>query len=46
MTQSERQAMWQDRIAAFRASGETNVSAWCAQQNISVNCIQKSLHKL
>lgn len=45
MTQSERQAMWQERVTAFRASGETNVTAWCAQQNISVNSMYHWLKK-
>jgi hypothetical protein len=45
MTQSEQQAMWQERIAAFRASGKKNVTAWCEQQNISVNSMYYWLKK-
>jgi len=36
MTRDERQAMWQARIEAFKASGESSVTAWCATNNICV----------
>ena len=34
MTRDERRAMWQSRIEAFKASGESSVTAWCAANDI------------
>lgn len=45
MNLSERQAMWHDRICAFKDSGETNVAAWCRNNNINVKSMYNWLKK-
>lgn len=45
MKLSERQAMWRDRIRAFKDSGETNVAAWCRDNNIHVKSMYAWLKK-
>ena len=48
MTKSELNQEWEERIAAFRASGQTLV-AWCAQENIKLTqakyWVKKFKHK-
>lgn len=34
MSLDERKQMWQDRINAYRSSGETSVKAWCKQNQV------------
>ncbi|WP_338655957.1 hypothetical protein V6B14_07235 [Sporosarcina psychrophila] len=45
MTRDERQAMWQSRIEAFKASGESSVPAWCAANDISIPSMYNWLKK-
>ena len=49
MTRDERRSMWQSRIEAFKASGESSVTAWCATNDISVpsmyTWLKKDWHK-
>jgi len=45
MTQSENQAIWQERIATFQASGEPSVAAWCRDNNIHVKSMYHWLKK-
>ena len=45
MTRDERRAMWQARIEAFKASGESSVTAWCATNDISVQSMYTWLKK-
>ena len=45
MTRNERQAMWQERIDAFKASEESSVSAWCAANDIPVQSMYVWLKK-
>ena len=41
----ERRAMWQARIEAFKASGESSVTDWCATNNICVQSMFTWLKK-
>ena len=45
MTRNERQAMWQERIDAFKASEESSVTAWCAANDIPVQSMYAWLKK-
>ena len=45
MTTSEVQAMWQERIATFKASGQSNVAAWCRENDIRVKSMYNWLGK-
>ncbi|MEK5039145.1 IS66 family insertion sequence element accessory protein TnpA [Sporosarcina sp. FSL K6-3457] len=45
MTRDERRAMWQKRIDAFKASGESSVKTWCAENNISYQSMYAWLKK-
>lgn len=45
MTKDERQVMWQARIDAFKASGESSVKTWCAENNISYQSMYAWLKK-
>lgn len=45
MTRDERRAMWHARIEAFKASGESSVTTWCATNNISVQSMYTWLKK-
>lgn len=45
MTRDERRAMWQTRIEAFKESGESSVTAWCAANNISIPSMYNWLKK-
>lgn len=45
MSLSERRAMWQDRIQAFKESGEKSVAAWCRKHQINVNSMYSWLKK-
>lgn len=45
MTTSEVQAMWQERIATFKVSGQSNVAAWCRDNNIRVKSMYNWLRK-
>lgn len=44
MTRDERRTMWQTRIETFKASGESNVTAWCATNDIPIS-IEKFVNK-
>ena len=45
MKRSESQLMWQSRIQAFHTSGEANVAAWCAKENVPVKSMYRWLKK-
>lgn len=45
MTRDKRRAMWQARIDAFKASGESSVKTWCAENNISYQSMYAWLKK-
>lgn len=45
MTRDERRAMWQARIDAFKASGESSVKTWCAENNVSYQSMYAWLKK-
>lgn len=45
MTRAERRAMWQERIDTFKASGESSVKTWCAENNISYQSMYAWLKK-
>ena len=45
MTTSEVQAMWQERITTFKASGQSNVAAWCRENDIRVKSMYNWLRK-
>lgn len=45
MTRDERRTMWQSRIEAFKASGESSVTVWCATNDISVQSMYTWLKK-
>ncbi|GGG20748.1 IS66 family insertion sequence element accessory protein TnpA [Paenibacillus aceti] len=38
------QALWAERIQAYRASGQT-MKAWCAEQNLTVHQLKYWLYK-
>ena len=45
MKRTELRLLWQSRIEAFQASGETSVAAWCAKQEIPVQSMYQWLRK-
>jgi len=46
MTRDERRAMWQARIEAFKASGESSVTAWCTTNNICAQSMYVSKRQI
>ena len=34
MKRSEQRQIWQERVTAFRAAGDTNVAAWCRAHDL------------
>lgn len=45
MSLSERRAMWQERIEAFKETGEKSVATWCREHQINVNSMYSWLKK-
>lgn len=45
MTRAERRAMWQERVEAYNASGQS-VAAWCREQEISEHQMHYWLKRL
>lgn len=46
MSQGERKQMWQQRINAYKSSGEPSVKAWCAKNQVSTQSMYKWIKRL
>ena len=46
MSPEERKQLWQQRIDAYKASGEPNVKAWCAQYQIGHQSMYQWMKRL
>lgn len=46
MSSDERKQLWQQRIDAYKASGEPNVKAWCHHNGIGVQSMYQWMKRL
>lgn len=46
MSTEERKQLWQQRIDDFKASGDTNVKAWCHQNQVSPQSMYQWMKRL
>lgn len=46
MSPEERKQLWQQRIDAYKASGEPNVKAWCRHNQIGVQSMYQWMKRL
>lgn len=46
MSADERKQMWQERINAYKASGEPSVKAWCKQNQVGLQSMYSWMKRL
>jgi hypothetical protein len=46
MSTEERKQLWQQRIDAFKASGDTDVKAWCHHNQIGLQSMYKWMKRI
>lgn len=46
MSLDERKQMWQQRINAYKSSGETSVKAWCKQNQVGLQSMYSWMKRL